>query len=166
MPRSLLARPAVIVLPGILAGLLTAIPASAAPDVPKTFGKLSGLDTFALSNGLQVAVLRSDVAPVVSVQVLDSFGKEKVGQGDMGGIYAAAAPKLNASKAPGEWQKFVIDFQAPRFDGKKKTANALFHKVMLNDVVIHEKVELAKGVTGGASVPARSICRRSSMYCW
>ena len=83
------------------------------------------------------------------VQVLDSFGKEKVGAGDMGGIYAAAAPKVNASKAPGEWQKFVFDFRAPKFDDQgKKTANAKFVKIELNGQVIHENVEL-KGPTPG-----------------
>ena len=50
-------------------------------------------------------------------------------------IYSVAVPKLNACKKPGEWQKFVIDFQAPRFDGKKKTANAKFLKVELNGQV-------------------------------
>jgi hypothetical protein len=83
------------------------------------------------------------------VQVLDSFGKEKVGQGDMGGLYSAAAPKVNASKAPGEWQKFVIDFRAPKFDADgKKTGNATFVKVELNGQVIHDKVEM-KGPTPG-----------------
>jgi hypothetical protein len=83
------------------------------------------------------------------IQVLDSFGKEKVGPGDMGGIYSAAAAKVNASKAPGEWQKYVIDFRAPRFDADgKKTANARFVKVTLNGQVIHEDVEV-KGPTGG-----------------
>ena len=52
------------------------------------------------------------------VQVLDSFGVKTLGTGDMGAIYSVAAPKVNACKKPGEWQKFVIDFQAPRFDGK------------------------------------------------
>jgi 3-keto-disaccharide hydrolase len=80
------------------------------------------------------------------VQILDSYGKEKVGPGDMGGIYNTAAPNLNASKKPGEWQKFVIDFRAPRFEGDKKTANARFIKVVLNDQVIHENVEV-KGPT-------------------
>lgn len=80
------------------------------------------------------------------VQILDSYGKEKVGPGDLGGIYNAAAPRVNASKKPGEWQKMIIDFQAPRFDGDKKTANAKFLKVTLNDQVIHENVE-AKGPT-------------------
>ena len=78
------------------------------------------------------------------VQVLDSFGKEKVGPGDMGGIYSTAAPKVNASKKPGEWQKFVIDFQAPKFEGTKKVSNAKFIKVTLNDQVIHENVEATK----------------------
>jgi hypothetical protein len=83
------------------------------------------------------------------VQVFDSFGKEKLGQGDMGAIYSAAAPILNASKKPGEWQKFVIDFQAPKFDGDKKVAKAKFIKVTLNDKIIHENVEVEKS-TGGA----------------
>ena len=78
------------------------------------------------------------------VQVLDSFGKDKVGPGDMGGIYNTAAPKKNACKKPGEWQKFVIDFRAPRFEDGKKTANAKFLKVTLNDEVIHEDVEAPK----------------------
>lgn len=83
------------------------------------------------------------------VQVLDSFGKEKVGAGDIGGLYGAAAPLLNAAKAPGEWQEFVIEFQAPRFENDNKVANAVFKKVTLNGKVIHENVEM-KGVTGGS----------------
>jgi hypothetical protein len=87
------------------------------------------------------------------VQVLDSFGKEKVGAGDMGGLYGASAPKLNASKAAGAWQKFVIDYRAPRFDDKGvKTANMRFVKIELNGQVIHENVEMKgptpSGVTG------------------
>jgi hypothetical protein len=83
------------------------------------------------------------------IQVLDSFGKERVGAGDMGGLYNAAAPKVNASKAPGEWQKFVIDFRAPKFDGDgRKTANAKLARVELNGRVIHENLEI-KGPTPG-----------------
>jgi len=86
------------------------------------------------------------------VQVLDSFGKDKVGPGDLGGLYGAQAPRVNAAKAPGEWQKFVIDFTAPKFEGGKKVANARFNKVTLNGQVIHENVEMKgptpSGVTG------------------
>ena len=83
------------------------------------------------------------------LQILDSFGKEKVGPGDLGGIYGAAAPKLNAAKAPGEWQTLEIDFTAPKFTDGKKSANARFNKVVLNGQVIHENIEV-KGVTGGS----------------
>jgi hypothetical protein len=84
------------------------------------------------------------------IQILDSFGKKNVGPGDMGGVYGTAAPKVNAAKAPGEWQQYVIEFQTPRFDADgKKTANAKLVKVTLNGQVIHENLEI-KGVTGGA----------------
>jgi hypothetical protein len=83
------------------------------------------------------------------VQVLDSFGKKKVGPGDMGGLYGAAAPKVNACKAPGQWQKFVIDFKAPRFKEGKKVENARFLKVTLNGEVIHENVEMKSQTPGG-----------------
>ena len=83
------------------------------------------------------------------IQILDSFGKEKVGPGDMGGLYGAAAPKVNACKKPGEWQKFVIEFQAPRFKEGKKISKAKFIKVTLNDKVIHENVEMNSQTPGG-----------------
>lgn len=85
------------------------------------------------------------------VQVLDSYGKpdDKLTQGDLGALYSAAAPKKNASKKPGEWQKFVIEFQAPKFDGGKKIANAKFVKVTLNGVVLHENVEMKQQTPGG-----------------
>jgi hypothetical protein len=85
------------------------------------------------------------------VQILDSYGKanDKLTQGDLGALYSAAAPKVNAAKAPGEWQKFVIEFQAPKFEGTKKVDNAKFIKVTLNDVVLHENVEMKSQTPGG-----------------
>src|SRR5215813_336071 len=53
----------------IVAALGAAMPLSAAPDLPKTVGRLPAIESFALANGLQVAVLRNDTAPIVSVQV-------------------------------------------------------------------------------------------------
>ena len=91
------------------------------------------------------------------VQVLDSFGNPKPGSGDAGGIYQRWDPKrgqgkegfeghpprVNAAKAPGEWQSFDITFTAPRFDaGGAKTANAVFVKVLHNGQVVHENVEV------------------------
>ncbi len=86
------------------------------------------------------------------IQILDSFGKKEVGAGDVGGLYGAQAPRVNAAKAPGEWQKFVIDFRAPKFDADgKKTANARFVKVTLNGTVIHEDVEMKGPTPGGVT---------------
>jgi hypothetical protein len=84
------------------------------------------------------------------VQVFDSFGRDKLTQGDMGAIYSAAAPSAQACKEPGTWQTFKIRFRAPRFDAQgKKIANAKVEEVKLNDVVIHKDVEI-KGPTGGS----------------
>src|SRR5262245_5513387 len=100
------------------------------------------------------------------VQVFDSFGKAELGEHDCGAIYErwdpargkgkegyeGHTPKVNASKPPGEWQSFDITFRAPRFDVMgKKTANAVFVKVLHNGKVIHENVECT-GATRGAKL--------------
>ncbi len=84
------------------------------------------------------------------IQVLDSWGKTELKYSDCGGIYeqngkngapsfGGVAPKVNASKKPGEWQAFDITFRAPRFDENgKKIKDAEFVKVVLNGEVIHE----------------------------
>lgn len=86
------------------------------------------------------------------IQVFDSWGVDKPQHSDCGGIYQrwvdkkgfeGHPPRENASKKPGEWQKFEVLFQAPRFDAEgNKTANAKFVKVVHNGVVVHENVEL------------------------
>jgi hypothetical protein len=87
------------------------------------------------------------------VQILDSFGKKEVNAGDLGGIYQrydasrpkgqqgfeGTAPRVNAAKAPGEWQTMEIIFRAPRFDeAGQKQKDALFEKVMVNGAVVQE----------------------------
>ncbi len=91
------------------------------------------------------------------IQVLDSWGKEEPKHSDCGGIYQrwdgsrgkgkagyeGRAPRVNASKAPGEWQTFDVVFRAPRFDDAgRKTANAVFVKVVHNGQIVHENEEL------------------------
>ena len=83
------------------------------------------------------------------IQVLDSYGREKIGSGDMGGVYGAQPAAVNASKKPGEWQKYVIEFRAPRFKDGKKVENARLIKVTLNGKVIHENVEMKGRTPGG-----------------
>jgi hypothetical protein len=86
------------------------------------------------------------------IQILDSWKVEHPKYGDCGGVYErwgekggyeGHAPRVNASRAPGEWQTFDVVFRAPRFDANgKKTANAKFVKVVHNGKVIHENVEV------------------------
>jgi hypothetical protein len=86
------------------------------------------------------------------IQVFDSWGVEKPGYSDCGGVYQRWAdnkgfegrpPKTNACKKPGEWQNYDITFRVPRFDADgKKTANAMFVKVVHNGAVIHENQEV------------------------
>jgi hypothetical protein len=91
------------------------------------------------------------------VQLFDSWGKPAPTSADCGGIYQrwdaargagkqgyeGTAPRANASRAPGLWQKLHIEFQAPRFDAAgQKTKNARFTKVLLNGFLIHENVEV------------------------
>lgn len=86
------------------------------------------------------------------VQVFDSYGVKNPESSDCGGIYKrydekkgfgfeGHAPRLNASRPPGEWQTFDVVFRAPRFDKNgKKTEDAKFIKVVHNGKVIHENV--------------------------
>lgn len=98
------------------------------------------------------------------IQLIDTWGATAIRSGSNGGIYErwdntkpdgqkgymGYAPRQNASRAPGLWQKLKISFQAPRFDTNgNKTANAVMLKVELNGVLIHDQVELT-GPTRGA----------------
>jgi hypothetical protein len=93
------------------------------------------------------------------VQLFDSFGYAgQLTVGDNGGIYRMAdgtggsPPRTNASRAPGEWQSLHVWFRAPRFEGGRKTAPAVFLRVLLNEVLVQEKVEMA-GPSGDHSDP-------------
>jgi hypothetical protein len=90
------------------------------------------------------------------VQLFDSWGVKTPTFADMGGIYErwdesrgagregyeGTPPAVNASRAPGLWQHLEISFRAPRFEGKKKVANARFLRVVLNGVTVQENVEV------------------------
>ncbi len=79
------------------------------------------------------------------VQILDSHGKEKVGSGDLGGIYENAEPLQNTAKAPGRWQTMEITFQAPRFDAeRKKISDAKFESVLINGIQVQSNVSVSK----------------------
>jgi Domain of Unknown Function (DUF1080) len=90
------------------------------------------------------------------IQIFDSFNVKETTGADCGGIYPRAEdqpkyhhidkgtpPKVNACKPAGEWQTLDMTFIAPRFDADgKKTSNAKFVKVVLNDKVVQENIEV------------------------
>lgn len=84
------------------------------------------------------------------VQIVDSYGKKRIKDSSMGGIFGNAVPKINAAKKPGEWQNLIIEFKAPRFENRKRITPAEFVKVELNGEVIHENVKIENGPTSGA----------------
>lgn len=85
------------------------------------------------------------------VQVLDSFGLKVPGKGDCGSVYNQAAPLINASKAPNEWQTYDIVFRRPRFDKGNKTANARV-TVIMNGIPVQNNTEIM-GATGIGNAP-------------
>ncbi len=87
------------------------------------------------------------------IQVRDSWGKDDVRFGDVGAIYQrwkpsddpygfgwqGMPPRVNAAKAPGEWQTLDIIFRAPRFDKEgNKIEDATFVQVVLNGTVVQQ----------------------------
>ncbi len=86
------------------------------------------------------------------VQVLDSYGHTTLNNGDMGAVYGAAPPSVNASKKPGEWQQYVIEWRAPKFDAAgKQTQNAEFVKIELNGQVLHKNLVMPGLTPGGVT---------------
>lgn len=88
------------------------------------------------------------------IQLFDSFGfAGALMPGDNGAIYrlhdntGGWPPRVNASRPPGAWQSLQVWFRAPRFENGRKTANARFLRVLLNETLIHEDVEVS-GPTG------------------
>ncbi len=91
------------------------------------------------------------------IQVFDSWQKKSQYPGmECGGIYQrwdnnrepkgyeGHSPRVNASRAPGQWQSFDVIFRSPRFDKKgQKIVNARFEKIVHNGTVIHSDVELS-----------------------
>jgi len=50
------------------------------------------------------------------LQVLDNYENKTYSNGQAGSIYKQAAPLVNASRKPGQWQQYDINFTAPTFN--------------------------------------------------
>jgi hypothetical protein len=119
----------------------------------QAFGDLEVHVEFLISRGSNSGV---KLMSLYEIQILDSAGAKELTGNDCGGIYPRAEqkpkyhhidkgipPRVNAARAPGEWQTMDIAFTAPRFDTAGKTVgNACFVKVVHNGQVIHENAVL------------------------
>ncbi len=114
------------------------------------FGDVELYIEFMISKGSNSGVY---LHGLYEIQVFDSHGStEPMKTSDCGGIYhrwidnkgvGGSAPRVNASRRPGEWQSFQAWFRAPRFDaGGNKTENAKFIRVLHNGILIQENVEV------------------------
>lgn len=124
----------------------------------RDFGDLEAHFEFLIPEGSNSGV---KLEGLYEIQIIDSHAKTTLDGADCGGIYPRAEmlpryhhtdqgvpPRVNAAKPAGQWQTLDITFRAPRFDSEgKKTRDARFERVVLNDKVIHENVDV-KSPTG------------------
>jgi glucose/arabinose dehydrogenase len=67
-----------------------------------------------------------------------------------GESFAGEPPALECFKGPGEWHDLDLVFRAPRFDASgAKTKSAFFEKVLVDDILLHESLEIPGPTEGG-----------------
>jgi len=112
-----------------------------------TFGDIELFAEFQIPKGSNSGIYLNGL---YEVQIFDSHGKSTISSADGGSIYhrwidgkpvGGSTAKVNASKPPGEWQSYLIQFRTPRFKSGKKIANARFDKVLYNDQLVQQNVE-------------------------
>lgn len=91
------------------------------------------------------------------IQVLDSFGIADPGTGDCGAVYNQAAPLVNATKPPLEWQTYDITFRAPRYTDGKMTEKAHV-TVLLNGITVQNNQEI-QGPTAYKAKPDQDFSK-------
>ncbi|HIE5095237.1 DUF1080 domain-containing protein [Stenotrophomonas maltophilia] len=77
------------------------------------------------------------------LQVLDSYHNPTYANGQAGSIYKQAMPKVNASRAPGEWQAYDIIWKAPRFSQGGGLTSPARITVLHNGVLVQDDTVLA-----------------------
>lgn len=95
------------------------------------------------------------------VSIQDSGGRTDLTIADCGGIgassdparpFAGRAPMFRAFRGAGEWHGLDIRFQAPRFDADgRKIADARFTRVMIDDTLLQENVDVPGPTQGGVA---------------
>jgi len=123
------------------------ITASAYGDIELKFNYL-------LAEGAEATLYLHGIYPVT---LADSRGVTTATALTNGGA-AGYPPRQQVGRAPGLWQRLLIQFRAPRFDSDgRETAPAQLLRAELNGVTIHEAVQLRtpEGSDGKAEAPVR-----------
>lgn len=77
------------------------------------------------------------------VQILDSWENKTYVNGQAASIYKQAAPLVNASRRPGQWQSYDIVWTAPVFLADGRVQTPAYVTVMHNGVLVQNHVALA-----------------------
>ncbi|HWQ90327.1 MAG TPA: DUF1080 domain-containing protein [Clostridia bacterium] len=85
------------------------------------------------------------------IQIFDSFNEKLYPDGQCAAIYGQTPPRVNVTRAPGQWQTFDIIFRAPRFSGNELTSPGKV--TMLHNGVLVHLDEPIFGETGHRIVP-------------
>jgi|TARA_B100000959_G_scaffold263096_1_gene302130 hypothetical protein len=76
------------------------------------------------------------------VQVLDSYNNPSYADGQCAALYGQHPPRVNACRAPGEWQTYDIEFLTPKFNKDGKVTRPATLTVRHNGVLVHDKREM------------------------
>jgi len=87
------------------------------------------------------------------VQILDSYDNPTYPNGQAASIYKQYIPLVNASRPPGEWQRYNILYTAPRFDETGTLESPAYVTVLHNGVVVQHHVEV-QGTTEWIGEPS------------
>jgi hypothetical protein len=83
------------------------------------------------------------------IQVLDSYNNKTYPNGQAGAFYGVAAPLVNASRKPGEWQAYDIIFHSPKKTAEGKVEPGSF-TVLHNGVLVQDHVAVKGDATTAA----------------
>jgi hypothetical protein len=89
------------------------------------------------------------------VQILDSFENPTYANGQAASAYKQHVPLVNASRRPGEWQRYDVVFMAPRFRADGSLERPATLTVLHNGVLVLNHVAL-KGSTVFIGPPSYS----------
>jgi hypothetical protein len=85
------------------------------------------------------------------IQILDSYNNPTYANGSCGALYGQAAPLVNASKPPGEWQTYDIFFRVPKCSPEGRLLERGNVTVVHNGVLVQDHVTIRNI---GAGCPA------------